>query len=60
MTNSTQVYEIKIGREWKAVRATSIKAISDYSKKINAKDWRMAGMMSRAEMIESKNLEVVN
>ena len=56
----TQVYEIKIKRNWIKVRATSMKAISDYSKqKEEVKDWRMAGMMSRSEMIESTNLEIV-
>lgn len=57
---TTQVYEIKIKRNWKKVRATSIKALSDYTKQNNEiKDWRMAGMMSRSEMIESNKLEVV-
>ena len=56
----TQVYEIKIKRNWKKVRATSMKALSDYTKQNPIiKDWRMVGMMSSTEMIESKNLEVI-
>lgn len=58
---TTQVYEIKIKRNWKKVRATSMKALSDYTEKNpQIKDWRMVGMMSRSEMIESQNLEVVS
>lgn len=56
----TQVYEIKIKRNWIKVRATSMKAISDYLKQNEeVKDWRMVGMMSRIETLESKNLELV-
>jgi len=55
-----QVYEIKVKRNWTKVRATSMKAISDYSKQNEeVKDWRMCGMMSRIETIESKNLQIV-
>jgi len=58
---TTQVYEIKIKRNWKKVRATSMKALSDYTKQNpEIKDWRMVGMMSRSEMIESQNLEIVS
>ena len=57
---TTQVYEIKIKRTWKKVRATSIKALSDYTKQdSNIKDWRMVGMMSQAETLASKTLEIV-
>lgn len=55
----TQVYEIKKSRKWEKVRATSMKAISSFCKENGFKDWRMVGMMSRGEMVESKNLEVV-
>ena len=56
----TQVYEIKINKNWIKVRATSMKALSDYTKTdVNIKDWRMVGMMSSSEIIESKNLEVI-
>ena len=55
-----QVYEIKIKRSWKKVRATSMKALSDYTKQnTEIKDWRMVGMMSRVEIAESQGLEVV-
>ena len=57
---TTQVYEIKIKITWKKVRATSIKALSDYTKQdSNIKDWRMVGMMSQAETLASKTLEIV-
>lgn len=56
----TQVYEIKINKNWIKVRATSMKALSDCTKTdVNIKDWRMVGMMSSSEIIESKNLEVI-
>lgn len=55
----TKVFEIKIGRTWKRVRATSIKALSDWSKENNVSDWRMVGMMSRVEIEASQSLEVV-
>lgn len=59
MKNQLAVFEIKIGRTWKKVRATSIKSLSDWSKKNNVKDWRMVGMMSRTEKLKSQSLEVV-
>lgn len=57
-----QVYDVKIKgkRNWKRVRATSMKALSDYTKKRpEITDWRMVGIMSRLEMIESKTTEIV-
>lgn len=54
-----KTFEIKIGRSWERVRATSIKALSDWSKENGVKDWRMVGMMSRSEMESAKNLKVV-
>lgn len=53
------VYEIKSKGKWSKVRATSMKALSDWAKENNVSDWRMVGMMSRAELQESQNLEVV-
>ena len=55
----TKVFEIKINKTWKKVRATSISALSNWAKENNVKDWRMVGMISRAETIESQVLEVV-
>ena len=55
----SSVYEIKIGRKWSKVRATSIKALSDWSKENGVSDWRMVGMMSKSEAEESKSLKVV-
>ena len=38
-----------------------MKALNDYTEQNpEIKDWRMVGMMSRSEMIESQNLEVVS
>ena len=55
----TQVYEIKQNRKWSKVRATSMKALSDWTKQNNVSDWRMVGMMSASETRESQNLQVV-
>lgn len=57
-TTNTQVFEIKIGRKWSKVRATSFTAIDNYC---SAKgiDWRLVGMMSAAEIAASNSLEIV-
>ena len=55
----TAVFEIKIGRKWEMVRATSIKSLHNWCKEKNIKDWRMVGMMSRIELEESQKLRVV-
>ncbi len=56
----TGIYNIKVGRgKWEMVRATSIKALSDWCKANNIADWQMIGMMSRAELEQSKSLRVV-
>ena len=55
-----QIYEIKINRnKWEKVKASGIKALSDYCKKNNIPDWRMVGMQSISEMKENKNLREV-
>lgn len=56
---NSSVYEIKINRKWSKVRATNMKALSDWAKQNNVSDWRMVGMMSTSEIIESKKLQVV-
>ena len=56
----TQVYEIKVNRKWSKVRATSMKSLSDWSKENNVSDWRMVGMMSISETLESQSLKVVS
>lgn len=58
-TTRTNVYEIKINRKWSKVRATSMMALDTYCQSIGIKEWRVVGMMSIAEMNESKNLTVV-
>ena len=55
----SSVYEIKINRKWSKVRATNMKALSDWAKENNVSDWRMVGMMSNAEIKESQLLKVV-
>ena len=55
----TKVFEVKIGRSWEKVRATSMKALNDWGKENGVKDWRMVGMMSRSEIEEIKSLKVV-
>lgn len=55
----TKVFEIKIGRNWEKVRATSMMALNNWGKENGVKDWRMVGMMSRVETIESQKLRVV-
>jgi hypothetical protein len=56
---TTQVYEIKENRKWRKVRATSIMALSSWTKQNNVSDWRMVGMMSSSEIRESQKLQVV-
>jgi len=54
-----KVFEIKIGRKWSKVRASSMSAINQYCKENGISDWRMVGMMSISEMEASKMLPVV-
>jgi hypothetical protein len=54
-----KVFEIKIGKKWSKVRATSMSAVNTYCKENGISDWRMVGMMSRAEMEASKMIPVV-
>ena len=55
----SSVYEIKINSKWSKVRATSMRALSDWAKANNVSDWRMVGMMSNTEIRESQNIEIV-
>jgi len=55
----TKVFEIKIGKTWTKVRATSMKALNDWGKENGVKDWRMVGMMSISETAASQSLKVV-
>jgi len=55
----TNVYEIKTSGKWSKVRATNIKALSDWADKNNIQDWRVVGMMSIKETKESQNLKIV-
>lgn len=56
---TTQYYEIKKGRNWELVKATSMNAINTYCKDNGYTDWRMKGMMSRQEMISNNSIKVV-
>ena len=56
---SLALFEIKIERNWERVRATSMMALNNWGKENGVKDWRMVGMISRIEIIESKKLRVV-
>ena len=59
MNTATKRFEVKIGRTWKQVRATSIAALSAWAKDNGATDWRMLGMASRAEIDQSLTWDVV-
>ena len=59
MNTATNIYEIKVNGKWSKVRATSMLNLDNYCKSIGVKQWRMAGMMSIAELAESKSLTVV-
>ena len=56
----SNVYEIKVNRKWRKVRATSMIALSEWAKLNNVSDFRMVGMMSNSEIRESQKLEVVS
>jgi hypothetical protein len=59
MDNATKRFEVKIGRNWKQVRATSMAALSAWAKENGVSDWRMLGMASRLEIERSLTWEVV-
>jgi len=56
---TTTVYEIKKGRKWSKVRATSMKALAQWANLNGVSDFRSVGMMSRLEILESQNLTIV-
>jgi len=57
---TTQVYEVKVSRgTWKKVRATGMGALNNWVRERGFLEWRMVGMMSRSEIVESQKLEVV-
>ena len=55
----TKVFEIKVNGKQSRVRATSMMALSNWSKENEVKDWRMVGMMSISETAASQNLTIV-
>jgi hypothetical protein len=59
MNNATKRFEVKIGRNWKKVRATSMAALSAWAKANGATDWSMLGMASRSEIQQSLTWDVV-
>jgi hypothetical protein len=58
-TITSNVYEIKVNRQWVKVRATSMIALANWATLNNVKDFRSAGMMSNAEIKESQSLKVI-
>ena len=56
---TTTVYEIKVNKTWKKVRATNFANLLVWMRENNIKDYRFVGMMSNAEIKESKSLNVV-
>jgi hypothetical protein len=56
---TTNVYEIKRNGKWSKVRATGMMALNNWAKENNVSDWRCVGMMSIAENLASRNLEIV-
>ena len=55
----SRVFEIKVNGKWQKTRATSMQALSKWADTNGIEDWRVVGMLSRAELEESKSLEVV-
>jgi hypothetical protein len=55
----SNVYEVKVNRNWTKVRATSMIALSQWCKENSIQDFRSVGMMSRAEIAESQSFNVV-
>lgn len=55
----TNIYEIKMNRKWSKVRATSMIALNKWCEEMGIKEWRMCGMMSSYELLESKEITVV-
>ena len=55
----SNVYEVKVNRNWTKVRATGMIALSNWCKENSIADFRSVGMMSRAEIAESQTLKVV-
>jgi hypothetical protein len=58
-TTKTGIYEVKKSGKWVMVRATSIAALDQWCTSVGIIKWRMVGMLSIAQMQESKSLEVV-
>lgn len=47
-------FEIKNGKNWELVQASSMMAINKFCKNNGYTDWRMCGMMSRTELENNK------
>ena len=58
-TITSNVYEIKVNRQWVKVRATSMIALANWATLNNIKDFRSVGMMSNTEIKESQSLKVI-
>lgn len=55
----TNIYEIKVKGRWQKVRATSMLALHNWCELMGINQWRMVGMLSQAELIESQSLPVI-
>jgi hypothetical protein len=54
METSYSFFEIKKGRKWTMVQASSMKAINEYCKNNDYSDWRMVGMQSTEQLKYNK------
>lgn len=54
METSYGFFEIKKGRKWTMVQASSMKAINEYCKNNGYSDWRMVGMQSIEQLKNNK------
>jgi len=54
-----KVFEIKIGKTYKKVTASSILVLNSWCEKNNISYWRMIGMQSRSEIEQNKRLDFI-
>lgn len=54
-----QVYDIKKGRKWQRVRASSMIALNNWAMANGYTYWVLVGMQSREELANNKNLPFV-
>jgi hypothetical protein len=60
MATINSFFEIKKGRKWTMVQASSIKALNQFCKDNGYSDWRMLGMQSIEQLeFNKKNAPIV-